>query len=74
MRTYTLVDHDAGREITDPPLETASLLQHRVDHLERHLLGQLAQMTRRETPTGQHRHPSKRLDGSPTRLTNWPAR
>ena len=42
------VDHDPGRQVPDPALDPARLLQHRVDHLERHLLRQLAQVTRRE--------------------------
>ena len=49
------VDHDPGRQDPDTALDPARLLQHRVDHLERHLLGQLAQVTRREPPSG-HRH------------------
>jgi hypothetical protein len=36
-------------------MDPARLLQHRVDHLERHLLRQLAQVTRREPPSA-HRH------------------
>jgi hypothetical protein len=49
------VHHDAGREIADAALDPARLLQHRIDHLERHLLRQLAQVPRCETPSG-HRH------------------
>ncbi len=49
------VDHDPGREVPGTALDPACLLQHRVDHLERHLLRQLAQVTRREPPSG-HRH------------------
>ena len=41
-------DHP-GREVTDAAPDLARLLQHRVDHLERHLPRQLAQVTRRET-------------------------
>jgi hypothetical protein len=36
-------------------LDPARLLQRRAGHLERHLLRQLAQMTRREPPS-DHRH------------------
>jgi hypothetical protein len=43
-------DHDPGRQVPDPGLHPARLGQHRIDHLERHLLGQLTQMTRREPP------------------------
>jgi hypothetical protein len=32
-----------AREIADPPLDLTGLLQHGVDHLKRHLLGQLAE-------------------------------
>jgi hypothetical protein len=49
------VDHDPGRKVPDPALDPARLLKHRVDHLERHLLRQLAQVTRREPPSG-HGH------------------
>ena len=47
-------DHDPGRQIADAALDTARLLQYRVDHLERNLLGQLADVTRREPPSGHH--------------------
>jgi hypothetical protein len=33
------VHHDTGGQVADPALETAGLLQHRVDHLERHPAG-----------------------------------
>ena len=49
------VDHDPGRQVPGTALDPACLLQHRIDHLERHLLRQLAQVTRREPPSG-HRH------------------
>ena len=49
------VHHDPGRQDPHPPLDPARFLQHRVDHLERHLLRQLAQVTRREPASG-HRH------------------
>jgi hypothetical protein len=49
------VNHHPGRQVADAALDPARLLQHRVDHLERHLLRQLAQVTRREPPSG-HRH------------------
>ena len=52
------VDRDPGRDIPDPALEPARLGQHRVNHLKRHLLRQLAQMTRGKTPLS---HP----DGTP---------
>jgi hypothetical protein len=44
------VDHDPGGQVTDPALDPARFLQRLIDHLERHLLRQLAQVTRRETP------------------------
>jgi uncharacterized protein YbjT (DUF2867 family) len=47
-------DHP-GREVTDAAPDLARLLQHRVDHLERHLPRQLAQVTRREPPSGRRR-------------------
>ena len=47
-------DHP-GREVTDAAPDLARLLQHRVDHLERHLPCQLAQVTRREPPAGRRR-------------------
>jgi hypothetical protein len=49
------VHHHAGREIADAALDPARLLQHRIDHLERHLLGQLTQVASRE-PAAGHRH------------------
>ena len=49
------VDNYAGRKITDAALDPARFLQHRVDHLERHLLRQLAQVPRREAASG-HSH------------------
>ncbi len=49
------VDHDPGLQDPHPPLDPARFPQRRVDHLERHLLRQLAQVTRREPPSG-HRH------------------
>ena len=49
------VNHDTGRQDPHPALHPARLLQHRIDHLERHLLRQLAQVTRREPASG-HRH------------------
>jgi hypothetical protein len=42
------IDHHPGRQHPHPPLHRAGLAEHGIDHLERHLLGQLAQMTRRE--------------------------
>jgi hypothetical protein len=47
-------DHP-GREVTDAAPDLARLLQHRVDHLERHLPRQLAQVTRREPSSGRRR-------------------
>jgi hypothetical protein len=49
------VHHHPGGQITDAALDPARLLQHRIDHLERDLLRQLAQVTWREPPSG-HRH------------------
>jgi hypothetical protein len=49
------VHHHTAGQVPDPPLDPARLLQHRAGHLERHLLRQLAQVTRREPPSG-HRH------------------
>lgn len=49
------VDHDPGRQVPGTALDPACLLEHRVDHLERHLLCQLAQVTWREPPSS-HRH------------------
>ncbi|WP_235965933.1 hypothetical protein [Micromonospora rubida] len=42
------VDHDTGRQQADPLLDRAAALQSVVDHVERHQLGQLTQMARRE--------------------------
>jgi hypothetical protein len=47
-------DHP-GREVTDAAPDLARLLQHRVGHLERRLPRQLAQVTRREPPSGPRR-------------------
>jgi len=47
------IHHHPRRKNPDPGLNRAGLGQHRIDHLERHLLGQLAQMTRRE-PAWRH--------------------
>ena len=45
------VDHDPGGEATNPVLDPARFLQHRADHLKRHVLRQLTQVTRREPAT-----------------------
>lgn len=52
------VHHHAGRQAPDTALDPAGLLQHRIDHLERHLLRQLAQVPRSETASG-HRHDTR---------------
>jgi hypothetical protein len=42
------IHHHPRRQIPNPPLSTQGLSKDRIDHLERHLLSQLTQMTRRE--------------------------
>ncbi len=45
------IDHDPGRELTYPFLDGPALGEHRIDHFERHELGQLTQMPWCEHPT-----------------------
>jgi hypothetical protein len=45
------VDHHPGGELAQPPLGGPAVGQDRIDHLERHDLRQLTQMTRAKTPS-----------------------
>ena len=60
---------DSRRQLPQPPLGGAGLLEHRVDQFEGHMPGQLAQVAGPEH-TGRHRdRPGDGLDGTAERAT-----
>jgi hypothetical protein len=66
------VDHDAGWEFTHPPLHSAAVSKHRINHLEWDDAGQFSQVTGREHATG-HGDPAgdDRLRQQRSPLGNW---